>query len=83
MSTFSREELQQRLDAAVDHINRCESRAAMCESVASAVIAERDTFRAQRDLLAIAARDFVAKVDKGRARSVDSYRKFTEALESL
>jgi hypothetical protein len=51
-------------------------RASMAEGAAAVVIG-------QRDLLADAARDFVRKVDEGRARSVDSYAKFTEALKEI
>jgi hypothetical protein len=40
-----------------------------------------DNLRVQNAALRAAAEDFIAKVDSGRARSVDSYAKFKAALE--
>jgi len=40
-----------------------------------------DDDKRELEALRVAARDFIEKVESGRARSVDSYRKFKAALE--
>ena len=46
------------------------------------LIKKAEQFEAENERLRAAAQDFIDKVDSGRARSVDSYRKFKEALEN-
>ena len=39
-----------------------------------------DRLKEEREALLVAAKDFVEKVESGRARSVDSYAKFKAAI---
>jgi hypothetical protein len=63
--------------------NNSDSRVATCYVKENAeMVCEALNMVSKANALESAAKDFIKKVDEGRARSTDSYNKFKKALKS-